>query len=303
MAPARVAAIFGPTASGKSAVALALAERVGGEIVSCDAMQAYRGLPILTNQPRPAERARVPHHLVGVWPLDHAGSVAEFGELARAAIDDVLARGRLPIVAGGTGVYLRAALADLRLPPQPAPATRERVGALYDARGGPAAHALLAERDPRAAALLHPHDRRRVVRALELHAVGRSLAPATDGLWAADTRLPTLVVGIELPPPVVAVRIARRTRAMFERGVEEEVRRVRDAGPLSHTAARIHGLQDVSALLDGAIDRAEAIRRLEVRTRRYAKRQRTWMRKLPGLVAVDGDRPADAVAGAIADRL
>jgi tRNA dimethylallyltransferase len=303
VAPARVVAVFGPTASGKSAVALALAERVGGEIVSCDAMQAYRGLPILTNQPSAADLARVPHHLVGVWPLDHAGSVAEFGELARAAIDDVLARGRRPIVAGGTGLYLRAALAELRLPAQPAAADRERFGAFYDAHGGPATHAVLAQRDPRAAALVHPNDRRRVVRALELQALGSSLAPATDRLWAGDTRLPTLVVGLELPAGAIAARIARRTRTMFERGVEEEVRGARDAGTLSHTAARIHGLQDVAALLDGAIDRAEAIRRLEVRTRRYAKRQRTWMRKLPGLVTIDGDRPPDAVAGVIAERL
>ena len=113
-------AIFGPTASGKSAVALELAGRLDGEIVSCDAMQAYRGLPILTNQPSPDELAAIPHHLVGTWPLEHAGSVAEFGRLAHAAVDDVIARGRRPVLAGGSGLYLRAAVAELR--PQPPPA-------------------------------------------------------------------------------------------------------------------------------------------------------------------------------------
>jgi tRNA dimethylallyltransferase len=303
VASAEVVAVFGPTASGKSAVALDLAERLGGEIVSCDAMQAYHGLPVLTNQPTAAELARVPHHLVGVWPLAHAGSAAEFGELARAAIDDVLERGRVPIIAGGTGLYLRAALADMDIPPEPAADARERFAALYDRRGGAATHALLAERDPRAAAAVHPNDRRRVVRALELHAAGASLAPAADRLWAGAPRRPTAAFGLELPAAVVAARIAARTRTMFERGVEEEVRRARAAHAFSHTSARIHGLQDISALLDGAIGREEAIRRLEARTRRYAKRQRTWMRKLPGLITVDGDRPAASVADEIAGRL
>ena len=182
----RVAAIFGPTGSGKSAVALALAELVDGEIVSCDAMQAYAGLPILTNQPSAAELARVPHHLVGIWEPEHEGSVAEFGRLAHAAIDDILARGKVAIAAGGSGLYMRAALAELPLPPQPAPGVRERMGEVYEQHGPAAAHALLAERDAVAAAAVHPNDRRRVVRALELAEAGASLAPAADRLWSGE---------------------------------------------------------------------------------------------------------------------
>jgi tRNA dimethylallyltransferase len=296
----QVAAIFGPTASGKSAVALSLAEQVGGEIVSCDAMQAYRGLPILTNQPPPGDLRRVPHHLVGVWPLEHAGSVAEFGQLAQAAIDDVLARGNAAVVAGGSGLYLRAALAEMLPPPQPADGTRARLASLYDAEGADAAHALLAERDPQAAAAVHPNDRRRVVRALELAEAGFSLAPADDRLWGEERRLPTVLVGLEVDPGAVAARIGRRTQAMFDAGVEDEVRTALEQHDFSHTAQRIHGLQDVTALLAGEIDRDEAIRRLDTRTRQYAKRQRTWMRKLPGLRRVDAGRDAEAVARDVA---
>jgi tRNA dimethylallyltransferase len=294
-----VVAIFGPTASGKSAVALALAERVGGEIVSCDAMQLYRGLPILTNQPGADDLARAPHHLVGVWTRDHAGSVAEYAGLAHAAVDDVIARGRTPVVCGGSGLYLRAALADMPLPPQVGAAERARFERLYDGEGAAAAHARLAAADPSAAVAVHPNDRRRVVRALELHAAGSSLAPEHDRLWGDDARHPTTVIGLAVPAAAVAERIDRRTRAMFAAGVVEEVRAARGAGRFSATAERIHGLQDVTDLLEGRIDRVEAERRLALRTRRYAKRQRTWMRRLPGLRLLDADRDAAAVAAEI----
>ena len=282
---ADVIAVFGPTASGKSTAALKLAHALEGEIVSCDAMQLYRGLPILTNQPTAEELAAAPHHLVGVWPLDHEGSVGEYAEMARAAVDDVVGRGRTAIVCGGSGLYLRAAIAPLDLPPPPAEGVRERFGELYDRRGAEAAHQLLAHRDPRAAAAVHPNDRRRVVRALELTESGASLAPQVDTLWDRRDRRSTTVFGLQVEAAVVRDRIERRTREMFERGVVEEVR-VAVAGRLSSTARRIHGLQDVTALLAGEIDQQEAIRRLAERTRQYAKRQRVWMRRLPGLVPI-----------------
>jgi tRNA dimethylallyltransferase len=291
--------IFGPTASGKSAVALELADRAGGEIVSCDAMQLYRGLPILTNQPDVADLARAPHHLVAVWGTEHTGSVAEYAGLAHAAIDEVTGRGRTAVVCGGSGLYLRAALADMPLPPQVPEAQRARFEELYDDQGAEAAHARLVAADPAAAVAVHPNDRRRVVRALELHAAGSSLAPEGDGLWGDDARHPTMVIGLDVPAATVAERIARRTRAMFDGGVVEEVRAARAHGWFSATAERIHGLQDVTDLLEGRIDRAEAERRLVVRTRRYAKRQRTWMRRLPGLRLVDANRDAATVAAEI----
>ena len=286
---ADVLAIFGPTASGKSAVAEEVARLTPAELVSADAMQVYRGLPILTNQ----SEAR----LVGHLGLDEESSVAEYQRRAHEAVDEILAAGRTPVVVGGTGLYLRAAIAELELPPPPAAGARERLGGLYDELGPKGAHELLAKRDPAAAAAVHPNDRRRVVRALELAEVGASLAPGEDRLWSGPTRHPTLIVGLEVPSEELERRIEQRTRTMFERGVEEEVRRALD-GPISPTARTIFGLEEVAEL-----PREEAIEAIVVRTRRYAAYQRKWMRRIPGLVAVDASRPPGEVAQEIVDRL
>jgi len=280
-----VLAIFGPTASGKSAVAEAIAQRVPAELVSADALQVYRGLPILTNQS--------PARLVGILGLDEESSVAEYQRLAHAAVDEILAAGRIPVVVGGTGLYLRAAIAELELPPPPAPGARERLERFYDDQGAEAAHELLAEQDPAAAAAVHRNDRRRVVRALELVEAGSSLRPAQDRLWGGETRHPTLVVGLEVPADELERRIEARTRAMFERGVEEEVQRAL-AGPISATARAVHGLDEVATL-----PREQAIDAIVVLTRRYAAYQRKWMRRIPGLVAVDAGRAPDEVAAEI----
>jgi tRNA dimethylallyltransferase len=280
----RVLAIFGPTASGKTAVAEAVARLIPAEPVSADAMQVYRGLPILTNQ------SEHPARLVGFVGLDETFSVAEYQPLAHAAVDEILAAGRTPIVVGGTGLYLRAALADMDLPPPPAPGSRERFEALYDELGADRAHELLAERDAAAAAVVHANDRKRVVRALELAEAGSSLLPVANRLWGAETRHPTLVVGLDVPPEVLAERIERRTREMFERGVEDEVRAAL-SGPVSQTALTIHGLGDVAGL-----PREQAVEAVIARTRRYAAYQRKWMRRIPELVLVDANRAADEVA-------
>jgi tRNA dimethylallyltransferase len=285
----RVLAIFGPTASGKSAVAEEVARLTPAELVSADAMQVYRGLPILTNQ----SEAR----LVGYRDLDEEGSVAEYQRLAHAAVDEILAAGRTPVVVGGTGLYLRAALADLELPPPPAPGTRERLERLYDEVGAEGAHELLAEGDPAAAAIVHPNDRRRVVRGLELAEAGSSLRPGEDRLWSGQTRYPTLIVGLEVPPEELERRIEERTRSMFDRGVEDEVRQAL-AGPISATARTVHGLSDVAEL-----PREEAVESIVIRTRRYAAYQRKWMRRIPGLVPIDAARPAAEAAQEIVDRL
>jgi tRNA dimethylallyltransferase len=282
-----VIAIFGPTASGKTAVAEALAERIPATLISADAMQVYRGVPILTNQSEQAAE------LVAVWELDHEASVGEYARLAHEAVDRALADERTPIVVGGTGLYLRAALVELDLPPAPAPGARERWERTYDELGAEAAHETLAERDPEAAARIHPNDRRRVVRALELAEAGSSLAPADDRLWTDATRHPTLVVGLEVPTDVLERRIEARAHDMVERGAEEEARRA-IAGPISSTARTIHGLRDLDELpLEEA---TEAIAR---RTKRYAAYQRKWMRRIPGLVSVPADRPPNEVADEI----
>jgi tRNA dimethylallyltransferase len=286
-----VLAIFGPTGSGKTAVAEALADRIPAELVSADAMQAYAGLPILTNQP---DR---PTRLVGIWPLDHEASVGEYQALAHQAVDDILAAGSTPIVVGGTGLYLRSALADLGLPPAPKPGRRERFERIYERLGPERAYALLADRDPYAAVRLHPNDRRRVVRALELREAGESLAPARDRLWTNVMRRPTRVFGLDVPRQVLAARIAERTRSMFDHGVEEEVQRAL-ARPLSKTARHVMGLREIAEL-----PREEAIQTLALRTHRYAAYQRKWMRRIPGLVMLDAARPPGEVADEIVSRL
>jgi tRNA dimethylallyltransferase len=261
-----------------------VADRIDGDVVSADSMQAYRGLPILTAQP---ER---PTRLVGIWPLSHEGSVAEYARLAHREIDELLAAGRTPIVTGGTGLYLRAALAELGLPPAPAPERRAHWERLYDRVGGDRAHELLADRDPAAAERLHPNDRRRVVRALELSELGASLRPELDRLWSATTRHPTLIFGLDVRREVLAKRIEGRARAMFAAGVDEEVVRAL-AGPVSPTAVRALGLRDVAEL-----PRPDALEALIRRTIRYAAYQRKWMRRIPGLIALDAGRPPAAVA-------
>jgi tRNA dimethylallyltransferase len=274
-----VLAVFGPTGSGKSAVAEALTERIDAEIVSADSMQIYEGLPILTNQS--------PARLVGIWPLDHKASVAEYQQLAHAAIDEILAAGKTPVLAGGTGLYLRAAISDLSLPPAPGGGERERWEQLYDTEGAESAHAKLAELDPEAAAAVHPNDRRRVVRSLELAGQERD----RDRLWADDTRHPTILFGLDVPKEELDRRIDERTRAMFQAGVRAEAEAALAAG-VSPTAAYAHGLSDIAEHAD---DEA-AIEALAARTKRYTAYQRKWMRRIPGLVSLPANRPPGEVA-------
>jgi tRNA dimethylallyltransferase len=281
-----VIAVFGPTASGKTAVAEAIADRLGTRVVSCDALQVYRGLPILTNQPgRPTA-------LVGIRALDEEMSVGAYTALAHAAIDELVMLRGAAVLSGGTGLYLRAALADLAVPSPPASGVRERIRAEV-ALDPLAAHARLASLDPRAAEAVHVNDERRLVRALELADVGESLVPDDDRLWASSTRHPTLIVGLDVPADELERRIVVRTDAMFEQGVVEEVRVALAAG-VSQTAAKALGLSEIATLPE-----PEARERIVVRTRRYAAYQRKWMRRIPDLVSVDGTRSPEEVADAV----
>jgi tRNA dimethylallyltransferase len=276
-----VIAIFGPTASGKTAVAEAVAQRIPAQIVSADSMQIYRGLPILTNQDT--------GELVGIWPLDRQGSVAEYQELAHRAIDEALAADRTPVVVGGSALWFRAALVDLEIPPVVVDSERARWQRLYDRAGAAVAHGILAKRDPRAAGLVHPNDRKRVVRALELWRAGASLAPKAESrLWTEEARHPTLVFGLDVPPAVIEDRIRRRTRAMFDRGVVAEVEAVGEIAP------QVLGVEEIRSLPP-----AEAEEQIVVRTRQLAAYQRKWMRRIPGLVTVAGDRPPGEIADEI----
>ncbi len=288
----RVVALFGPTAVGKTEVALALAEelRARGEdpvAVSADALQVYAGLETLTGTASPPERARLEHRLVGFLPVSETFSAGRYAQLAHAEIDAALAAGRRPIVVGGTGLYLRAALAELELRPPPPAGARERWLAELERDGPAALHARLAGRDPDAAVRIAPTDRQRIVRAHELLDAGAA-PPAGPQLWTRETRHPTLLAGLVMDRAVLAGRIEARVDAMVAAGAAGEVRRAAEAGA-SATARKAVGFEE---LLEGDV---EAMKR---RTRAYARRQLTWMRKLPDVRLVDltGRDPAAAAA-------
>jgi tRNA dimethylallyltransferase len=290
-----VIALFGPTGVGKTAVAVALAERLRerGEdpvAVSADALQVYRGLELLTGAATPAERARLDHRLLSFIDPSETFSAGEFATRAHAEVDAALAAGRRPIVVGGTGLYLQAALTDLDLRPPPDPAVRERIEAQIKSRGPEALHAELARRAPRAAAAIQPRDRTRVARALELVEMGERPAAAggESRLWTARLRHPTLLVGLTMERAALYERIDARVEQMVAAGAAEEVRLANAAG-VSRTARAALGFEE---LLRGEV---EAVKR---RTRNYARRQLTWMRRLPGVHEVDltGRDAAEAAA-------
>ncbi len=283
-----VIAIFGPTAAGKSAVARCVADSLGTDVVSADALQVYRGLEILTNQPTE------PTRLVGIRDLEEPMSVGEYAELAHAAIDDLVRARGSAVVAGGTGLYLRAALADLGIPPAVDVATRRRLELLYES-DSTGTYARLVELDPAAATAVHPNDRRRVVRALELAEIGATLTPASARLWAEHTRHPSLVVGLDIAGEELDRRIEARADEMIRRGVVAEVRDALRL-PISHTARKALGLNDFATL---PIEEARG--QIVARTRRYAAYQRKWMRRIPHIQMIDADRPAEQVADAVLD--
>jgi len=294
---AELIALFGPTGVGKTGVALALADRLRelGErpvAVSADALQVYEGLEILTGAATAAERARLEHRLLSFLPVDAQFSAGQYAELAHVEIDGLLADGRRPIVVGGTGLYLRAALAELSLKPPPPEGVRERWLRELAAHGPGALHAALAARAPWAAAEIDPADRQRIVRALELLDAGE-LEPAdreVSELWTAATRRPTLLVGLVMERERLYAQIDARVEAMLAAGAEEEVRRAHARGA-SATARRALGFEELLAR------DVEAMKR---RTRNYARRQLTWMRKLPNVHVLDvTGRRAAAVAGEI----
>ncbi len=291
-----VVAIFGPTAVGKTAVAIALAAalRADGErpvAVSADALQIYRGLEILTGVPSPAEQAALEHRLVSCVPLTAPFSVAQYAELAHAEIDALLAAGRAPIVTGGTGLYLRAALTGLSLRPPPPPELRARWTAEVELHGPQAIHALLAARAPWAAARIDPADRHRIVRAMELDEMNALEPPAGPSeLWTAHTRHPTRLIGLIMDRDALYRRIDARVDRMVAAGAAAEVRAA-DAAGASPTARQALGF---AALLTGDVER------MKQQSRRYARRQLTWMRKLAAVELVDvSGRSPDEVAAAL----
>ncbi len=279
----RIIALFGPTAVGKTAVALALARelRARGEdpvAVSADALQVYAGLETLTGVATADEQAELEHHLVSFLPLNATFSAGQYSELAHAEIDALLDAGRRPIVVGGTGLYLRAALAELDLRPPPPEGVRERWSQALECEGSQALHERLVRRAPWAAQGIDPNDRQRIVRAHELLDLGELERPDGESqLWSRDLRRPTLLVGLTMERESLYRAIDARVDAMLAAGVRDETVRASAAGA-SETARKALGFAE---LLSGDV---EAMKR---RTRNYAKRQLTWMRKLAGVELID----------------
>ncbi len=290
-APADVIAIFGPTAVGKTGVAIELAAllRERGEdpvAISCDAIQVYRGLEVLSGVPTAAQRRRLEHRLVAFADPTEEFSAGRFAALARAEVDALLAAGRTPIVVGGTGLYMRAALADLELrPPVPA-AVRAAVEAEIDARGTEAAHAQLAAD---VAARVDRNDRKRIARALELQRVGLDPPERGGELWTARLRHPTALVGIVAGRDELAARIDRRVDRMLAAGAGAEARSVAAAGA-SRTARAALGFEQAIAGDGAAIKAAH---------RRYGRRQMTWLRRMEGLEVIERDGLGDGDVAAL----
>jgi tRNA dimethylallyltransferase len=295
---ADVLALFGPTGVGKTDVAIELAAllRDLGErpvAVSADALQVYQGLETLTGVASPGQRARLEHRLISFLPIDASFSAGEYAELAHAEIDGLLESGQRPIVVGGTGLYLRAALTELSLRPPPLEGARERWSAELERIGPQGLHAVLATRAPWAAAEVPPGDRQRIVRALELLDAGELEPPPDESeLWTDDVRHATLLAGLTMDRAELYSRIDARVDRMLSDGVRQEVIEAHAAGA-SITARKALGFEE---LLAGDV---EAMKR---RTRNYARRQLTWMRKLAGVRTIDvTDRAPREVAVEIRD--
>ncbi|MEU8543345.1 tRNA (adenosine(37)-N6)-dimethylallyltransferase MiaA [Streptomyces sp. NPDC048717] len=300
-APApRVIAIVGPTAAGKSDLGVFLAQQLGGEVVNADSMQLYRGMDIGTAKLTVEERGGVPHHLLDIWDVTEAASVAEYQRLARAEIDRLLAEGRTPVLVGGSGLYVRGAIDALEFPGTD-PGIRARLEAELEERGSGALHARLAAADPEAAAAILPGNGRRIVRALEVIEITGK--PFTANLPGHESVYDTVQIGVDVARPELDERIATRVDRMWEAGLVDEVRTLEAHGLREgRTASRALGYQQVLAALAGECTQDEARAETVRATKRFARRQDSWFRRDPRVhwlsgAAVDrGELPGQALA-------
>jgi tRNA dimethylallyltransferase len=287
---AQVIAVVGATATGKSGLGIALARALGGEVVNADSMQLYRGMDIGTAKEPEAARQGVPHHLLDIWPVTRAANVADYQQLARAVIDDVIVRGRMPVLVGGSGLYIRAALDDLSFSGTD-PGVRDRLESQLAEFGAAALHERLATLDPAAAAAILPGNGRRIVRALEV--IELTGGPFTATMPDYEQIRPAVQIGLTLPRPELDQRIAARVEAMWRAGLETEVRALVQAGLRDGpTASRAIGYQQLLRQLDGELTGAQAREETVKATRRFARRQESWFRRDPRVRWLDASGPA-----------
>jgi tRNA dimethylallyltransferase len=286
----RLLVVAGPTGTGKSDLALDLAERLDGEVVNGDAMQLYRGMDIGTAKLAPEQRRGVPHHLLDVLEVTQTASVAVYQQKARAIIAAILDRGRTPILVGGSGLYLQAVVDDISFPPTD-PAVRVRWEAEVERLGPDLAHARLAERDPGAAAVILPGNARRIARALEVIELTGQPFSATMPR-PGEPRFDALLVGLDLETHQLDARLAQRVGRMVEAGLEAEVRDLLDRGlRQGRTAARALGYPQFIEVVDGRASLAEAVEATVRATRRFVRRQRSWFRRDRRIRWLDASRP------------
>ena len=283
-------AVVGPTATGKTALAVELALELGGEVVNADALQLYRGMDIGTAKATDAERRGVPHHLLDVLDVTETASVAAYQRDARAGIERLLAAGKVPVLAGGSGLYVQAVLDDLRFPGTD-PAVRARLDAEAVSLGTPALYTRLGERDPAAAAAILPTNTRRIVRALEV--IELTGEPFSANLpKPGPARYGTVVIGVDRTPEELDERVNERVRRMFEAGLVDEVRALTERGLRDgKTASRALGYQQVLAELDGEGDFEAAAAATAQATRRFVRKQRSWFRRDKRILWYDGAEP------------
>jgi tRNA dimethylallyltransferase len=293
----RVITVVGPTAAGKSALSIALAHELGGEVINADSMQLYRGMDIGTAKLTPAEREGVPHHLLDIWDVTVPAAVAEYQALARAAIDDVLARGRVPLLVGGSGLYIRAVLEEFEFPGTD-PGVRARLEAELAANGTAPLFERLQRWDPAAAASILPSNGRRIVRALEV--IELTGKPFTATLPAPVPHYPSVQIGVDRATEALDGRIATRVELMWAAGLLDEVRALIPQGLRDgRTAGRALGYQQALAEIDGAMSEEEAKEDTVRGTRRFVRRQRSWFKRDPAITWLDGASDtlvADALA-------
>jgi tRNA dimethylallyltransferase len=289
----KVAAIVGPTGVGKSSIGLEVAESLDAEIVSVDSMQLYRGMDVGTDKPTPEMQARIPHHLLDIFPASHELTVAEFQSHARAAITDITARGRVPLLVGGSGLYFRAVVDDLRFPPR-SPGIRRELEEEAEAQGAQALHARLAQLDPKAAARIETSNARRTIRALEvIELTGRPFSE-NDSWELYDGPYRLAVAGLERERATLYDRIERRVSEMLHRGLIDEVLKLEHAG-MSRPASQALGYRQV--LKAGAQTSELSVRgEIVAATKRFARRQESWFRADPRVVWFDASQPGIAEA-------
>ncbi|MFD7017147.1 tRNA (adenosine(37)-N6)-dimethylallyltransferase MiaA [Streptomyces sp. NPDC059928] len=300
-APApRVIAVVGPTAAGKSDLGVFLAQQLGGEVVNADSMQLYRGMDIGTAKLTPEERGDVPHHLLDIWDVTEPANVAAYQKLARTEIDRLLAEGRTPVLVGGSGLYVRAAIDVLEFPGTD-PAVRARLERELDEQGSGALHARLAAADPEAARAILASNGRRIVRALEVIEITGE--PFTANLPGHESVYDTVQIGVDVGRPELDERISVRVDRMWEAGLLDEVRALEERGLRDgRTASRALGYQQVLAAFAGECTDDEARAETVRATKRFARRQDSWFRRDPrvhwlsGAAEHRGELPQQALA-------